>query len=411
MIVPEAFPFVLEFLTHVSLCVRKIDPDFKLTWLQKTWLSFCIIGIIVTQSLCWQRFENYSLGRYTVASLSWMLRRSKIKWDVLLQGSILAILKKYGITSGHLESDDSDHQRSKSTEKISFVHKIFDKKTNGYFMGQSLVFLILVTNKITIPVGFRFYAPDPKMTEWKKNDQKLRKNKIPKSKRPKLPKKNPNFPTKIELTIQMLKDFKKNFPDIKIQSISADAAYGSADFFKKANKIFPNVQVISQLKNNQKVHFRNKIISVSQLFKQLPSIKKEVSLRGVIQTVEIASARIKVESHGRVLFVIALKYEGENEFRYIIASDLSWRAVDIVRAYSLRWLIEVFFFDWKMYEGWGQLALQQGDEGACRGVLLSLLVDHCLLFHPEQSARIENKIPAVTVGSLKEKLKNESLLA
>ena len=56
----------------------------------------------------------------------------------------------------------------------------------------------------------------------------------------------------------------------------------------------------------------------------------------------------------------------------------------MVKAYSLRWLVEVFIEDWKKYEGWGQLALQQGDEGSFRGVVLSLLVDLCLLFHPDQ---------------------------
>jgi hypothetical protein len=28
--------------------------------------------------------------------------------------------------------------------------------------------------------------------------------------------------------------------------------------------------------------------------------------------------------------------------------------IDIIQAYSLRWLVEVFFEDWKLYEGWGQ---------------------------------------------------------
>jgi len=37
-----------------------------------------------------------------------------------------------------------------------------------------------------------------------------------------------------------------------------------------------------------------------------------------------------------------LKYEGEDEYRYITATDLSWRAIDIVSAYALRWLVEVF---------------------------------------------------------------------
>ncbi|MBF0550020.1 MAG: hypothetical protein HQK60_05745 [Deltaproteobacteria bacterium] len=79
---------------------------------------------------------------------------------------------------------------------------------------------------------------------------------------------------------------------------------------------------------------------------------------------------------------------------------MKWRAVDIVQAYTLRWLVKVFHEDWKSYEGWGKLTKQQGDEGSSRSLILSLLTDHCLLLHPEQLARIENKRPACTVGSL-----------
>ena len=98
--------------------------------------------------------------------------------------------------------------------------------------------------------------------------------------------------------------------------------------------------------------------------------------------------------------VIALKYEGETEYRYIVATDLSWRTIDVVQAYTLRWLIEVFFEDWKLYEGWGSEARQFDEEGSVRGLILSLLLDHALLLHPEQKARLENKLPAYTVGSL-----------
>jgi hypothetical protein len=38
------------------------------------------------------------------------------------------------------------------------------------------------------------------------------------------------------------------------------------------------------------------------------------------------------------------------------------------------------------------------------------LFDHCLLLHPEQTARIENKLPAYTVGSLQRKSQMDVLL-
>lgn len=109
--------------------------------------------------------------------------------------------------------------------------------------------------------------------------------------------------------------------------------------------------------------------------------------------------------------MIALRYEDETEYRYIIASDLSWRTTDIVEAYTLRWLVEVFFQDWKSNEGWGQLTKQPGEQGSSRSLILILLADHCLFFHPDQLARLENKLPAYTVGSLAAKIKVEGMLA
>lgn len=61
--------------------------------------------------------------------------------------------------------------------------------------------------------------------------------------------------------------------------------------------------------------------------------------------------------------------------------------------------------------GWWQLAKQPDYEGSSRSLILSLLLDHCLLLHPKQKIRLENKQPAVTVGSLQQRIQVDSLLA
>ena len=73
-------------------------------------------------------------------------------------------------------------------------------------------------------------------------------------------------------------------------------------------------------------------------------------------------------------------------------------------------LVEVFFQDWKSHEGWGKLTKQPGKEGSSRSLILSLLVDHCLFFHPDQIALLEDKLSINTIGSLKNKIKVESTL-
>ena len=97
-------------------------------------------------------------------------------------------LKPYSVpipyTEGCIGIDDTDKKRSKSTRKISYVHKIKHKPSGGYVMGQSIVFLVLITPKITIPVGFAFHMPDPGLKAWSKNNKKLKEKGVTKKERP-----------------------------------------------------------------------------------------------------------------------------------------------------------------------------------------------------------------------------------
>ena len=56
------------------------------------------------------------------------------------------------------------------------------------------------------------------------------------------------------------------------------------------------------------------------------------------------------------------------------------------------------------------MAPQWDAEGSSRGLTLSLLLDHALLLHPQQRARIENHLPACTVGSLQQHARMEALI-
>jgi hypothetical protein len=412
MIIEKPLPFVKEFVGKINEAIKEHDSEQKLTVTQTEWLSFCLMGIIVTNSVCWAKFERAGLKEYTAAALSWMFRKANIAWEILLRMSVSIILKKYGITEGSLVLDDSDRGRAKKTPRIFKSHKIKDKTSGGYINGQTIMMLMLVTPKITVPVGFSFYMPDPDLTAWEKADKRLAAKGIAKENRPAKPARNPEYPTKAEMAVTLLAQFQLNHPQIKVKVIDADALYGISQFMDSAAAIFGGVQVISQIRSNQIVRFRNKELSVEKYFDTHAGVEQKIIIRGGKEVKAIvSSARLYVKAHKKKRFVIALKYEGETAYRYLVATDLSWRTIDIIQAYTLRWLVEVFFEDWKMYEGWGQLTKQPDEEGSSRGLILSLLLDHCLLFHPEQLARLENKLPAATVGSLQQRVCWESLLA
>lgn len=408
----QPLPFIKNYVEQLDNSLIKHAGD-GLSLAQKAWLGFCLMGILITNSICWSRFERASLRCYRFSALSWMFRNARICWARLLPSSVRLILEAHGITDGVLVGDESDRARSKGVKQIHKAHKLKDKKTGGYTLGQSIVLLLLVSPVITIPVSFAFYQPDPRLKAWEKEDKRLKARGIAKKERPAKPSRDPRYPTKAALLFELLVQFQSDFPGLEIKAILADALYGHKGFMKPASQLFGGVQVVSQLRANQLVHSRGKWISLNTYFKRQSGVVQNLHIRGAKTptTVTASAARLRVKAHGGKCFVIALKYEGETDYRYLVATDLSWRHLDIVRVYTLRWLVEVFFEDWKLYEGWGQLAKQTGEEGSSRGLILSLLLDHCLLLHPKQTARLENKLPACTVGSLRDKSQMDAVVA
>ena len=241
----------------------------------------------------------------------------------------------------------------------------------------------------------------------------LRKQGVQKKDRPARPQPDHvRYPTMQSLTLDMLQEFVDAFPKITIKGVLADALYGTGDFMDKAAKITGGAQIISQLRSNQKVANRsNSEVNLRAYFARQKGVETQLIIRGGREEqVSLLAARLYVKAHGKRRFVIALKYEGEENYRYLVASDMSWRHTDIVRLYTLRWLVEVFIQDWKAHCGWNKLSKQQGANGSQRGVILSLLCEHMLLLHPEQSVLLKNKQPGLPVGYLIERLNAEALL-
>ena len=147
---------VTVFLDSLSDSLKSITPSAQLTTIQKTVLTALIMGIVVTETLNWAAFERRSLGKFKSTRLCWIFYSAKIAWHQMLQASVRNILSHYGIAEGVLTIDDSAKRRSKRTTQIEGAHKIRDKPTGCYINGQELIFMVLVTDIATFPVGFRF---------------------------------------------------------------------------------------------------------------------------------------------------------------------------------------------------------------------------------------------------------------
>jgi len=230
MIRENLFPFIQDYIRLLSESLEEHDGSYRLTNIQKCWIGFCLGGILMTNSINWAAFSRAGFGGWSAKALSWMFRHSKINWDKLFEHSVRMILKKYDLTEGSIEIDDTERERSKNAKYLHHLGKQKDKKSGGYFLGQSIIFIVLVTKKISIPVGFKFYKMDPVLKRWQQEDKKLLKAGVKKKDRPAEPERSELYPTKNRIAIELVSNFKATFGDIKIKSINADALYGTGEF-------------------------------------------------------------------------------------------------------------------------------------------------------------------------------------
>jgi len=110
MFIDEPLPFVKEFINQLNEGISQGKPGTRLSALRRTWLGFCLMGILITNSVCWAKFERASLGNYSRAALSWMFKHAKIPWETLLAASVRLILQKYDLTEGGIKVDDTDNK-------------------------------------------------------------------------------------------------------------------------------------------------------------------------------------------------------------------------------------------------------------------------------------------------------------
>ncbi len=236
----------------------------------------------------------------------------------------------------------------------------------------------------------------------------MRKKGIPKSQRPQKPEYGKDYPPKKKIASILIRKFKYYFgKKINVEAITADSAYLSKQIKSECKRIFPKAPFISQLRRNLVAYVgkKNRTISLEHYFSCLRLKEMKVTLRGSLKkTIYFRSARLNIKSLGRKVHVVALKYENEKKLRFICCTELSWRAEDIIQKYAFRWLVETFFEDWKQHDGWGKSACQQNEDGARRGVILSLLLDHFFIQHPEQQVRIQTGRSLCTIGTLKRNL-------
>jgi hypothetical protein len=308
MVIGKPAPFVRAFVDAVDAAIRTHQPRHAMSVTQRTWLAFCITAVLVTNSICWARFARASLGSYAMAALSWMFRHRKMPWEHLLVASVRVILRHHGLTSGSLVVDDTDNPRSKSAKALAYLYKLRDKETGGYLWGHSLVFLVLVTPKISIPVGVVFSQPAPEISAWYKTDKALKKQGVPPKQRPRTPAPNPHYPSKAQRALGLLASFKAHHPAVRMHSVMAEALDGTATFVDGASALCSSVQGISHIRSHQHMRVGQRDQHVADDCATHPGTPCSIRIRGGAEVVATGgSARLSVCAHKTKRFIVAIK--------------------------------------------------------------------------------------------------------
>ncbi len=99
MLMGNPLPFVEAYVEQLSASLESHQPKAGLTLGQQAWLSFGLMGIIVTESVCWRKWVRAGVGRYSEALLSWYFR-GLMAWGVLLSCSVRLVLESFGTWEG-----------------------------------------------------------------------------------------------------------------------------------------------------------------------------------------------------------------------------------------------------------------------------------------------------------------------
>jgi hypothetical protein len=329
-----------------------------------------------------------------------MLRRANIPASQLFWGALKLTIKNFKVSIVSIVIDDTERERSKNCNLLPFVRKAVCKATGGWIQAQNIVFILLVTEYVTIPVWFCFHRP-ARLTKEQKEITRKRPKKIKEF--------DSKYRTKVELAClglaivaRILRRLEHELNlTLKVSCVTGDNGFASASIQVAVSKLF-NCSYLSKANPKQNVIVKTVVISLESFFTRISSITRTIHIRGRAVSIEYRSARVFVSSFNRKVLVVSMRYSGETSWQYLFGTDLTWTSESVIKGYGLRWLVEVFFEDWKQCDGWGAGALQRSVDGAVRGLFLSLLVDLFLLYyqHTNTSLQGHGRVELCSAGTV-----------
>ena len=72
----EPLSFIKDYLDRLEEELEKQGTSYRLSSIQRLWLGFCLMGILLTNTVYWAKFERMSFKQYTQQAISWMFLHS-----------------------------------------------------------------------------------------------------------------------------------------------------------------------------------------------------------------------------------------------------------------------------------------------------------------------------------------------
>ena len=66
----QPLPFVDAFVEELAASLKQLNTGRGLSFAQRSWLKFCLMGVLMTNSVCWAGFERIGLGGYRLGAKS-----------------------------------------------------------------------------------------------------------------------------------------------------------------------------------------------------------------------------------------------------------------------------------------------------------------------------------------------------
>lgn len=266
------------------------------------------------------------------------LANQNINWRSLL----LLISKRYLLlkpsTSGekYLIFDDTEIEKTGKT--IEGISKIHSHVSGRYFLGFKLLVAGYWDGDVLIPIDFSFHreSKNNKIKRYgltkkeQKNQKKTNRDKSSFSRKrySELNKK------KTDVVVEMFKRIKKR--KIHVDYILIDSWFTTATLIKKFLSVDRTVHVIGMYKYNSKVILNEKTVRIKGLRSNSQKLKRARSHGMYYKLYDVILDGLSVR--------IFLTRKGTNgAWHTIISTDKSLTFVNMMKKYSARWSIEVFF--------------------------------------------------------------------